>query len=133
MTNHELQRIIEQAEQLNKDFSGLIAELKRQHNQKTFTCSPDPASRCTAWASGALDHYVPYGPKANWPASEAQLALLSQRNFHPPENVTLGEAYTVLSKPTVKQRNALQKMGLWYDEMTFTEAWEALNQSINTQ
>jgi hypothetical protein len=52
---------------------------------------------------------------------------LERRGWRPPPGLTKGEAHWALSRPTAKQRGALERRRLWRAGMTFEEARAALD------
>jgi hypothetical protein len=80
-----------------------------------------------AWLEAVRD----FEPTAAWhrkPATEEQLATLERRGWRPLPGATKGEASFVLGLPTPKQRQALEKRGLWQAGLSFEEAHELLSE-----
>jgi superfamily II DNA or RNA helicase len=104
--------------------------------------------RLGAWDPALL---AGYAPSAKWQrdkASEKQLLMLRSYGYAPPQGITKGAAShvlnTVAKQPTPKQRNILQRRGLWFegmtketarnllDEISRREGWNQYNQDSKT-
>jgi hypothetical protein len=77
-----------------------------------------------------------YEPSRYWhsdPATGPQLECLRRSGYEPPDDCTKGEAWFVLSRPTIKMRRLLEDYGRWHDTMTFDEARDAIGAIANEE